>query len=126
MKNQRGMGFLGIFLICAAIVLVAVGAMKVGPAYLEFFGLKDSMFKVQASGANSVAEIRKAFEKQVEINNFKSISSTDLEITRDGNDLVISFAYPRKIHMFNNVYVCIDFAATTAPGGVAPAPADNK
>jgi hypothetical protein len=122
MKNQNGMGFLGIFLICAAIVLVAVGGMKIGPSYLEFFGLKDAIFKVQASGATSVVDVKRAFEKQVEINNFKSIGSTDLEITRDGNDMIISFAYPKKIHMFHNVYVCIDFAATTAPGGVAPEP----
>jgi hypothetical protein len=123
MKYQNGMGFLGIFLICTAIVLVAVGGMKVGPSYMEFYGLKDAIFKVQGSGATSVADIKRAFEKQVEINNFKSIGSTDLEITRDGNDVVISFAYPKKIHMFNNVHVCIDFAATTAPGGVAPEPA---
>jgi hypothetical protein len=120
MRNQQGMGFLGIFLICTAIVLIAVGAMKIGPSYLEFYGLKDAIFKVQASGATSVTDIKRAFEKQVEINNFKSIGSTDLEISRDGNDMVISFAYPKKIQMFNNVYVCIDFAASTAPGGVAP------
>ena len=123
MKRQNGMGFLGIFLICVAIVLVSVAGMKIGPAYLEFFGLKDAIFKVQASGAASITDIKRAFEKQVEINNFKSIGSTDLEITRDGNDMVISFAYPKKIQMFQNVYVCIDFAATTAPGGVVPEPA---
>jgi hypothetical protein len=123
MKKQNGMGFLGIFLICTAIVLGAVGAMKVGPSYMEFFGLKDAISKVQASGANSVTDVKRSFEKQVEINNFKSISSTDLEIARDGNEMVISFAYPKKIHMFNNVYVCIDFAATTSSSGVAPPPA---
>ena len=120
MKKQRGIGFLGIFFICVIIVLGAVGGMKIVPSYTEFFAIKDAMFKVHASGANSVADIKRAFEKQVEVNNIHAISSTDLDISRDGADVVISFAYAKKIHMFENVYVCIDFAATTSPSGVAP------
>jgi hypothetical protein len=120
MRKQRGIGFLGIFFICMIIVLGSVGAMKIAPAYMEYFSIKDAIMKVQATNPSSVTDIKRSFEKQVEINNIHSISSTDLDITRDGADVVISFAYPKKIHLFENVYVCIDFAATTAPGGVAP------
>lgn len=122
MRKQRGIGFLGIFFICMCIVLGSVAVMKIGPAYLEYFTIKDAISKVMAQNPGSVLEIKRAYEKQVEINNIKDMSSTDLEISRDGGDLVISFAYPKKIHMFDNVYVCIDFAGTTAAGGVAPEP----
>ena len=120
MRKQRGMGFGGIFLICALIVFGSVGAMKIVPSYLEYNTIKESILKVQASGASSVPDIKRAFEKQRDVNNIQSVTSNDLEISRDGSEVVISFAYPKKIHMFQNVYVCIDFAATTSAGGVAP------
>jgi len=122
MRKQRGIGFLGIFFICVVLVLGSIAAMKIGPAYLEYFSIKDSVNKVKASGAATVLEVKRAFEKQIEINNIKAITGTDLEISRDSGDIEISFAYPVKIHMFDNVYVCIDFAYSTAPGG-APAEA---
>ena len=120
MKKQRGMGFLGIFLICAIIVLGAVGGMKIAPAYIEFNAIKNAIFVVRDSGATSIPDIKRAFEKQVDVNNIHAISSTDLEITRDGPEVVIAFAYPVKIHMFYNVSVWIDFVATTASSGVTP------
>ena len=120
MKGQRGIGFLGIFFICVVIVLGSIGAMKIVPAYLEYYSIKDAINKVLAAGPNSVLDIKRSFEKQIEINNIQAISSTDLEIVKDGSEFTISFAYPVKIHMFNNVFVCIDFAGTTAAGGVAP------
>ncbi len=124
-KKQRGIGFLGVFILCMVIILGSIGAMKIAPAYMEYFTIKDAIQKVQASGASSVLDVKRAFDKQVEINNIKAVSSTDLDITKDGGDLVIAFAYPVKIRMFYNVYVCVDFAYTTAPGGV-PAPEDSK
>jgi hypothetical protein len=121
MKKQRGIGFLGIFFICMVIVLGSIAGMKIVPAYLEYFAIKDSITKVKASGANTVKDIQSAYDKQANINNIKAIQATDLEITRgDTGDADIAFAYPVKIRMFNNVYVCIDFAATTAPGGLPP------
>jgi hypothetical protein len=120
MRKQRGMGFLGIFFICMIIVLGAVGAMKIVPAYMEYFTLKDAIFKVKASGATSNIEIGRAWQKQIEVNNIDATTMGDIDITRDGPEVVISFAYPRKIHLFENVYLCVDFAATTASSGVAP------
>jgi hypothetical protein len=126
MRKQRGMGFLGIFFICMIIVLGAVGAMKIGPAYMEFYTLKGIINKVKASGASSNIEIGRAWQKEVEVNNIDATGMGDIDITRDGPEVVISFAYPRKIHLFENVYLCVDFAATTASSGVAPETAPAK
>jgi hypothetical protein len=126
MKKQRGITFMGVFFLCVILVLGSIGAMKIAPAYIEFFSIKDAVQKVQASGASTALDIKRAFNAQIVVNNIKAISDTDLEISRDGGDVIISFAYPVKIHMFNNVFVCIDFAYTTAPGGVTPAADDAK
>ncbi len=45
-KNQSGMTFIGLVLVIAAIICIAVVGMKVVPAYLEFINVKNAIKKV--------------------------------------------------------------------------------
>jgi len=122
MRNkQSGVGFLVVFLIGVLIALVAIGAMKIVPAYVEYQTIKKAINGVAGSEGRtgSVIEIRKAFDRRANIDAITSVSGSDLEIGKDGGELVISFAYTKKIPMFANVSVVIEFAASTAPGGGA-------
>jgi hypothetical protein len=125
MKKQRGIGFLGIFMICVLIVLVSIAGMKIVPAYLEYFSIKDAIVKVKAQSPATLKDVQLAFDRFSNINNIKEITYSDLEITRDNGELELSFAYPKKIHMFDNVYVCIDFAGSTAAGWTPPEPSSK-
>jgi hypothetical protein len=120
MKKQRGMGFLGIFMICVIIVLVSVAGMKIVPAYIEYFAIKDAINKVKAQSPATLRDVQMAYDRFANIGNIHDVTVADLEITRDNGELELSFAYPKKIHMFENVYVCIDFAASTAAGWTPP------
>ena len=120
MRNkQSGVGFLVIFIIGMVLALGAVGAMKIAPAYSEFMTVKKTIMAVAASEGRSgnVAEIRKAFERRSGVDNITAVTPGDLDITKDGGELVIAVAYAKKIQLFNNISLCIDFAASTAPGG---------
>ena len=119
MRNrQRGVSFLVIFLIGVVLALAAVGAMKIAPAYSEFSTAKKAIFAVAAGEARggSVAEVRRAFDRRTSIDNITAVTPGDLDITKDGNEIVISFAYAKKIPLFYNVSLCIDFTASTAGG----------
>lgn len=122
MRNkQRGVSFLVIFLIGVVLALAAVGAMKIAPAYTEFMTIKKTIMAIAASEGRtgSVSEIRKAFDRRSAIDDITAVTPGELEITKDGGEVVISFAYAKKVPLFANVSVCIDFAASTAPGGGA-------
>ena len=122
MRNkQRGVSFLVVFLIGVVLALGAVGAMKVAPAYGDFSTAKKAIVAIAASEGRtgSVTEIRKAFDRYAAINNITVVTPSELEISKEGGDVVISFAYAQKIPLFANVSLLIDFAASTAPGGVA-------
>ena len=41
----------------------------------------------------------------------------ELDISKEGGEVVISVAYAKKVPLFANVALCIDFVASTAPGG---------
>lgn len=120
MRNkQYGVSFLVVFLVGVVLALGAVGAMKIGPAYADFGTAKGAMLAVAASDGPtaSVSEIRKAFDRRASVDNITVVTGSDLDISKDGGDVVISFAYTQKIPLFANVSLLIDFAASTAPGG---------
>lgn len=119
MRNkQRGVSFLLIFMIGVVLALGAVGAMKIAPAYSEFSTTKNAIVAIAASEGRtgSVLEIRKAFDRRAAVDNITAVTAGELEITKDSGEVVISFAYSKKIPLFSNVSVCIDFATSTAPG----------
>lgn len=101
---------------CVVLVFVALLAIKLAPSYIEYAQIKKTISVVVQSGAAntaSVAEIRKAFDRNAQINDITAITSQDLDITKDGNDVVISFAYPKKVPLFSNVSLLIEFAGST-------------
>lgn len=122
MRNkQLGISFPVVFLLGVVLALGAVGAMKIAPAYMDFLTAKKAIAAIAASEgrAGSVGDVRKAFDRRANIDNITVVTPGELEITKDGGDLVIAFAYSQKIPLFANVSLVIDFKASTAPGGGA-------
>jgi len=114
MRNQRGITVLGMLVVGIIIVFVAIGGLKIAPAYIEYFTVKKAIVGVaQTTGKGTVAEVRQGFDRRAQIDDIEVISGKDLEITKEGNDIVISFAYPKRIQLFGNVSIVIEFAASS-------------
>ena len=103
---------LGIFLICMMIVLVAVAALKIVPAYVEYGTIKKAVFGSK-DGAKSVVEVQRAFDRRAQVDDISAIAGKDLEITKEGNNIIVSFKYDKKIPMFKNLSVVLEFAGST-------------
>jgi hypothetical protein len=96
------------------IVFVVVGGLKIAPAYIEYFTVKKAIVAIaQSNSRATVAEVRYAFQLRSAIDNIDVIGAKDLDITKEGNEVVISVSYPKRISMFGNVNVVIDFAASS-------------
>ena len=106
MKLQRGLSINALMIGGAAIGVLALLAMKIVPEYMEF-GTVVKTVKATAADTSlkdaSVAQVRTSFAKRAEIDSIKSISEKDLDITKEGGELVISFAYTKKVPLFKNV-----------------------
>lgn len=115
MKNQRGVAISGLLIWGFVIVFVALLGMKVVPEYMDYFKILKSVKSI-ASGASgqTVPEIRTAFDKYVDVNYLKGISGTDLDISKEGGDVVIAFAYEKRIPLFYNVSLLIDFQGSSS------------
>jgi hypothetical protein len=119
MSRQRGLGFAGVLALLIGIVFVAILGMKLAPAYLEYFAIKKAVTGMIESGElrnATVADVRKAFDRRAVIDDITSIQGGDLEVTKDGSDIVIGFAYEKRIPLLNNVSVLIDFKGSSKKG----------
>ena len=94
-------------------ILIGMGALvalKVLPTVNEFLTIKRAINMVAQSGAATVPEVRAAFDKQKEIDySISSISGKDLEITKNNDKLVISFAYDKEIELMGPVYLLLKY-----------------
>lgn len=114
MKNQQGMTLVGIVMVCIVIVIVAIGGLKIAPAYVEYFTVKKAIVAIaQTDGRGTVGDIRAAFDRRAAIDDITVVTPRDLEITKEGNEVVISFSYQKKIPLFGNVSALIDFSASS-------------
>lgn len=114
MRKQRGLGIISIFLLLVLLVGGAVVLMKCVPTYIEYFAIKRtfSVLKEEAKGA-SAREIKEKFNARAIIDDIKSITANDLEISQEGGETVVSASYQVVIPMFANLSLLFDFSAST-------------
>jgi hypothetical protein len=107
---QRGLSLVGLIVGLFVVVLVALFGMKVVPSYIEYNSAKKAIDAIAAQNLGSPAEVRKAFELHSAIDEV-SIKPTDLEITKEGNALVIGFSYRKEVPLFKGVGLYIEYTA---------------
>lgn len=111
-KQQRGLSLIALIFGLFVLIIVAIFAMKVVPSFLEFRTAKTAI-EVIAKQAQSPADIRRAWEGRAAIDDIRAIQASDLEVSKEGNEFVIAFAYEKRIPLFGPVSLVIDYAASS-------------
>jgi hypothetical protein len=116
--RQRGLSLIGMLVVGGLIAFAAVIAMKVTPAIIEYYTIVRNINAIVQSGETkgaTVSDIRKLYEKRAAIDNTPSVAPEDLDISKEQGVVVIAFSYSRKIPLFANVSLCLDFEGSTKP-----------
>jgi hypothetical protein len=88
--------------------MTGVVLAQVLPTLLEFQAVNKAVNKAKDGG--SVPEVRRLFDKASQIDDIKSISGKDLEITKEGDKVVVRFAYEREIHLAGPAWLTLKYA----------------
>src|SRR5215470_529115 len=110
--RQRGLSLIGVLFIGLIVVVLLLLGAKLVPAIVEYIAIERAVQKVKNEG-QTVSQIRDAFTRYATIDDIKSISAKDLDITKEGDRVVISYAYTYNIPVMDNVRIVIDFSGTT-------------
>jgi hypothetical protein len=114
-RKQSGVTITALIIALVVIIFIALLGFKLIPAFLEYRSMKGAISTIaREKQSSTVAEIRRAFEARQAIDDFQSVKASDLDITKQGNQVVIGFNYRKEVPLFANVGVYIDFAANTA------------
>lgn len=109
---QRGLSLVTLVLGLFVVVIVAIFGMKLVPSFLEYRAAKNAIVAIAGQNPGTPADVRKAFELRSAIDDINSVKPTDLEITKDGNQVEIGFAYRKEIPLWGDtVGLYINYAA---------------
>ena len=110
-QQQRGLSFFTVIFVVAVLAAVGVMAMQAVPSFLEYQAVVKAVNK--AAGENSPQEVRNAFDRAAQVDNITSITGKDLEVTRNGDQQVVSFAYQREFHMAGPAWLTLKYAGSS-------------
>lgn len=115
MKNERGVALSGLLFWSIVLILVAVLGMKVAPTFIEYQKiLKDIKATAAKAGPDStVSDVRNSFDKFADIDAL-DFKGNQLDITKENGKVVISFEYEKRIPLFWNVTLVIDYKGSSA------------
>lgn len=116
MKKQQGVALSGLLMWSIILVIGAVFGMKVLPTALEFFKIKKAAESVVAKAGNNatVPELQAAFDRQMQIDQLE-FSAKNLDIHKNPRGaVVIGVDYEKRIPLFANVSLLINYKASTA------------
>ena len=114
MTNQRGVALSGLLAWGTVIAVVAILGLRLAPEYLTYFKiLKATKAVALNSTGKTVPEIRASFAKYLEVEHVSTITPADLDISKEGSEVVIAFAYESRVPLVGNISLLIDFEGST-------------
>ena len=107
-SKQRGISFLGLLVVGGLVAVTGVVIAQVIPTLIEWQAIDRAVNR--ARDGNSVVEVRNLFDKSAAVDDIKSVSGKDIEITKQGDKTVVSYAYTREIHLAGPAYLTLKYA----------------
>jgi hypothetical protein len=112
-RREQGVSLGGLLAVLFILVIVGIFGMKLIPAYMEYHTIKSAVQAIAKGKTGSVGEVRKAFNARATIDDISSVKAEDLEITKEGGDVVIGFAYRKEIPLVSNIGLFVDFTGNS-------------
>lgn len=117
MHKQNGMTFLGMVLMIAGIVFVAIIGMKLVPAYIEYFSIKKAITKIANDpdfDQMSKSDISASFNRNAVIDNITIIKGSDLAVSKTATgETIVGVDYQTIVPLVGNVSALLDFSVST-------------
>lgn len=105
--QQRGISFIGILFVGGILAFAGILAAQILPTVMEYQTILKTVNK--AAAGSTVGEVKSLFDKAATIDNIHSITGKDLEVTKEGDKTVVSFAYTREIHLVGPAFILLKY-----------------
>jgi hypothetical protein len=116
MRRQKGVTLTGMILVSIIAILLLLLAFKIVPVYTEYFAIERNLRSMASDPklrSPSRAAVAGAWALRASVDDLPSMSGDQIEITREGDQIVFSGEYSVKVPLFRNVAACFDFKPTS-------------
>lgn len=111
MKQQRGMTFVGLLIVGVVVAYAGIVLAQVAPTLIEYMAVQKAVQK--ASDGSTVAEVRAIFDRAATIDDITTISGKDLEVGKEGDRVVVSYAYTREVHLVGPAFLVMKYEGSS-------------
>lgn len=106
------MSFIGLIVIgLLAVSIFAIGGQSL-PIFLEYQAIHKAATKAAQEGT-TVPEVRAIFDRAGAIDNISSVRGEDLDVTKNGDKVVVSYKYAREIALVGPAFLVYRFHGQT-------------
>ena len=117
MKTQKGISVMGLMLVLFLLIVVALLGFKLFRPYTEYFTIQKAFTALSQKPEvknGTRRDAMAAWQPIAVIQNIQTLSGDDIEITKEGNNVIISASYSVKVPLFHNISLLIDFNPTSS------------
>ena len=115
--RQRGLTILGFMLVAAVVIIFAMVGFRVVPSYVEYYSVKkalDDTMRGDSVDPNNLQAFRSELTRRLQTSYVENVKAADAIIQRSGNQLTAELAWERRLHMFGNAYILLEFEAVSS------------
>jgi Domain of unknown function (DUF4845) len=114
-ERQRGLSMLGFLFVAAVVLIGALLAFRVIPAYIEYFSVQKALEGALADSPDLTrADILRRIERRLGAEYIDSMHANDVNITRAGNVTTAYASWQNKLHLVGNASLLLDFEASAS------------
>lgn len=114
-STQRGISFLGLLILGIVLALLAIVGARVLPTATEYMAITKAVKKAAFDG-DTVQAIRASFDRTASVDYITSIEGKDLEVTKNDDKTVVTFAYDKEIPLAGPAFLLIKYRGSSAGG----------
>jgi Domain of unknown function (DUF4845) len=115
-KAQGGLTILGFMLVAAVVIIFAMVGFRVVPSYIEYYSVKKSLDDTMRSGnvdPSNLQAFRAELARRLQTSYVENVKANDAIVQRSGNQISAELAWERRLHMFGNAYILLEFEVTS-------------
>jgi hypothetical protein len=115
MRRQKGVTLTGFMVVAVIVVIALLLGFKLAPPYMEFHTVQKLLRQLAAEPhkGDPRMSVQRAFQLRSGVDNITAISHNDLQVTKDGDRVIITAEYTVRVPLIYNLSACMDFRATS-------------
>src|SRR5690242_11196959 len=90
-RAQRGLSLIGFLLVAAVVLVFALVAFRMVPAYIEWYTVQKALDNTMRETSDpTLANVRRSVERKLNADYAEAVYAKDVEVTRNGNTVTAS------------------------------------